>query len=100
MIRAAEAVGGHGAVLRKGDPERGTLLLVLASRGGPECVLERLLDPSGHYSWQKWGQDGGADSAKVSELLARRARFDPDLWALELDVADPERFIVENLATG
>lgn len=100
LIRLAEAAGGHGTVLHKGDLERGTLLLILASRGQPQFTLERLLDPSGHYSWQKSFLDPGSNLAKVSELLARRARFDPDFWAIELDVADPERFVVESLPAG
>jgi hypothetical protein len=33
-------------------------------------------------------------------FLARRARFDDDLWALELDIADPERFIAETIHSG
>lgn len=100
LIRAAQCTGGHGAVLRKGDAERGALLVILATRGQFHSVLERLLDPSGAYSWRKSAIPTGEDSGKVSELLARRARFDPDLWAVELDVADPERFIVENLSAG
>lgn len=86
--------------MRKGDAERGALLLIIASRGRPDCVFERWLDPSGAYVWRKTAIDKGGDSAKVSDLLARRARFDPDLWAVELDVAEPERFIVQNLPTG
>ena len=36
----------------------------------------------------------------LEEFLARRARFDEDLWAIELDIADPERFIAETTAQG
>ena len=32
---------------------------------------------------------------KFRDFLAKRTRFDPDLWAIELDIADPERFIAE-----
>ncbi len=32
---------------------------------------------------------------EIADFLARRTRFDDDLWAIELDIADPERFIAE-----
>ncbi|MFL6730111.1 MAG: DUF1491 family protein, partial [Sphingomicrobium sp.] len=44
--------------------------------------------------------DESADSQEVAAFLAKRLRFDPDLWAIELDIADPERFIAETTALG
>ena len=32
---------------------------------------------------------------RIADFLAKRARFDEDLWAIELDIAEPERFIAE-----
>ena len=32
---------------------------------------------------------------EIAEFLAKRARFDEDSWAVELDIAEPERFIAE-----
>jgi hypothetical protein len=37
---------------------------------------------------------------EISKFLASRARFDEDLWAIELDIADAERFIAETKLTG
>jgi hypothetical protein len=36
----------------------------------------------------------------MADFLARRARFDEDSWVLELDIADPERFIAETTHLG
>jgi hypothetical protein len=33
----------------------------------------------------------------VQDFVRRRARFDEDLWAIELDIAEPERFIAETI---
>ena len=54
----------------------------------------------GGYRWQPVGPAESASSADVAEFLARRARFDEDLWAIELDIADAERFIAETTAAG
>jgi hypothetical protein len=99
LIRRAEAQGGFAAILRKGDPERGSLLLVIRSRGRHIACLERMLGPKGYH----WGEAGPstADSDKdLAEFLAKRVRFDDDLWLIELDIAQAERFIAETIFSG
>ena len=98
ILRRAEQGGGFGTVLRKGDEERGSLLLVVASRGRHHSCLERILDLDGRYQWRVAGPSESAESREVSSFLAKRARFDEDLWLIELDVADPERFTAETVA--
>ena len=98
LIRRIQAQGDFGAVLRKGDPERGALLLLIASRGAHVACLERILDLDGRYIWRPCGPTKSAGSAEIADFLARRARFDPDSWAIELDIAAPERFIAETTA--
>jgi hypothetical protein len=86
--------------MRKGDSDRGSLLLLISSRGVHIAALERVLDLDGGYSWQRLGPPESAGSAEIADFLARRARFDEDLWAIELDIADAERFIAETTAAG
>jgi len=63
-------------------------------------TLERILNLDGSYGWQRVGPAESAGSAEIGDFLARRARFDEDLWAIELDIADPERFIAETTVEG
>jgi hypothetical protein len=100
LIRRAEADGGFGAVLRKGDPERGALLLVVRNRDLHVACLERTLSIEGKYRWQKAGPEEGASPADVSDFLKSRLRFDSDMWLVELDIAQPERFIAETTVAG
>jgi hypothetical protein len=86
--------------MKKGDPDRGSLLILVASRGLHIACLERVLSVQGSYCWQRVGPAESASSADVAAFVARRARFDEDLWAIELDVAQPERFIAETTALG
>lgn len=90
LIRKAEGEGGFGAVLAKGDPTAGSILVILLERGGNPRAFERLLQPDGRYSWR----DGGLQT-EVPGFVAKRRRFDPDLWVLELDVPSAERFAAE-----
>ena len=64
------------------------------------AVLERVLNLDGTYQWAQVGPAESASSAETADFLARRARFDEDLWAIELDIAEPERFIAETKLTG
>src|SRR5437588_6827661 len=100
ILRRAEAAGEFAAVLRKGDLERGSLLLLVSSRGRHVAALERVLSLDAGYVWQAVGPAESASSAEIADFLAKRTRFDEDLWAIELDIADPERFIAETTRLG
>ena len=100
IMRRVEGQGDFATILRKGDNERGSLLLVIGSRGRHVACLERLLSLDGTYSWRVAGPKESASSAELGEFLAKRARFDEDLWAIELDIAEPERFIAETTSSG
>jgi hypothetical protein len=85
LLRRVEQAGGTGAVLAKGDATAGALLIQLAERGVPGPLLERRLDLDGRYRWSPTGPD---EPEQRNDYIARRRRSDPDLWVIELDVAD------------
>lgn len=91
LLRRAESDGGFGAVLAKGDATAGAIAVTVMERGGEPKLLERILQPGGTYRWD----EAAAGSAAVAEFVARRRRFDPDLWVIELDVPSAERFVAE-----
>ncbi len=100
LVRRAEAAGDFATILKKGDPERGALLLHIISRGRHAAFVERVLGRAGNYEWQCVGPGESQGSAEIRDFLARRTRFDPDSWLIELDVALPERFIAETTSAG
>jgi hypothetical protein len=101
LIRRAEAEGGFGTVIKKGDPDRGAILLVIRGRDGHVACLERMLDlASGSYRWTEAGPGAGESEQNLAEFLKKRSRFDEDLWLIELDIAQPERFIAETTLAG
>jgi hypothetical protein len=100
LIRRAQADGDFAAIIKKGDADRGSLLLLVSSRGRHVACLERRLTPGGSYCWAGVGPSESAQPQEVAEFLAKRTRFDADSWAIELDIADAERFIAETIASG
>lgn len=100
LIRRAEAEGGFGAILRKGDAGRGAILLVIRSREQHVACLERMLMADGRYGWERVGPNEDSSPDELADFLQRRLRFDSDLWLVELDIAQPERFIAETTLAG
>lgn len=100
IIRRAQVEGGFAAVLRKGDPDRGALTLLLRERGEFRGVLERVMAADFEYQWSFTESDESPDSEQLDRLVAARSRLDTDFWLIELDVADAERFVAETTGSA
>ena len=101
ILRRTSANGDFAAIIRRGDADRGALTIVVASRGRHAACLQRTLDwSSGAYLWASVGPTADSGPDEIRDFLIQQARFDPDLWQIEVDVADPERFIAETSASG
>ena len=95
LLREVHARGGAGAVIRKGDPTSGALLLLCAEKGQVTAIYDYVLGVSGQYVLARAGAQAIESVAAVEALCARRESFDPDLWIVELDIANAERFIAD-----
>ena len=100
LIRRAEAEGGFAAVLRKGDPDRGAMTLILRERGELHGILERELGADFTYGWSLKRLEQTAEREFVADMVAKKVRFDPDFWLIELDIPQAERFIAETTCLG
>jgi hypothetical protein len=100
IIRRVQAEGGFAAVLRKGDPDRGALTLILRERGEFYGLLERVMGPDFGYRWALTESQKGLGSEQLDLLIAGRARLDADFWLIELDIAQPERFVAETTGSA
>lgn len=91
LRRWAENVGDTAMFLQKGDDDRGEIVIILTQRGTVISGYERRFNGD-DYQWETI-EAISEDSQKTADYCARRRRSDPDLWLIELDVADPERFV-------
>ncbi len=100
LIRQVSAVGGFAAVLTRGEPDAGTILLVLRdSRTNPR-LFERMPHPDGSRPWTLNRTQDNENKQEFEDYLTRRSRQDSDLWIIELDVPNPERFIGDSASAG
>ena len=100
MIRAVEAAGGFGAVLHKGEQQGGTIIVILAEKGANQRLFEQMPDLEKGRIWTCTKQQDAENPYDFSDYLDRRAAQDPDLWIVELDIADGERFILSQGQAG
>jgi hypothetical protein len=99
-MRRVEAAGGFATLIRRGDPDRGAITLLVSEKGVISAVLERQLDKDFTYRWTKLSADRPFDEAAWRDFQEKKVNIDPDFWAIELDVADAERFIAETTLSG
>jgi hypothetical protein len=92
LIRRVGGEGGNATVLAKGDATAGAILLICMEKGVVQSVRERVLDRAGAYVWTTVGP---AEPDAVADYLERRRSRDPDLWLVELDIPNAERFAAE-----
>jgi hypothetical protein len=93
LIRRAQAEGGFASVLQSGERDAGTILVVLTERGENARVFERLPRPDGVREWSLRREQDSENKQEFEDWLSRRGHQDPDLWIVELDIANGERFI-------
>ena len=80
-------------VLAKGERDAGTVLIVSMFRGRDARLFERMPQMDGSRPFVATKSEDIENKQEFSEYLERRRRQDPDIWILEVDVADAERFI-------
>lgn len=98
LLRRVQAEGGFATVLRRGDSGAGAIIVECCERGVRTAVLERGADLLGNDGWRRVALTGG-DSAYAS-WLDKRKGSDPDLWVIELDIAQAERFAAETIGSA
>lgn len=93
LIRQAQAQGGFGTVIRKGERDAGSIIVVLTENGTNARAYERMPTADGGREWHLSRRQSIENARKFEEYLDRRAQQDRDTWIVELDVANGERLI-------
>lgn len=93
LIRAVQAQGGFAMVIEKGERDAGTLLVLCCENGTNMRAYERMPQADGTRKWSLAKIQDTDNSTEFTEYCERRRRQDPDLWIVELDAPNCERFI-------
>lgn len=97
-MRRASRDGGFATVLAKGDGTAGAILVIAQDRGENARAYERGIGATGDTELLPVGPVG--DSQVITDYWMRRRKGDPDLWVVEVDIAQAERFVAETIIGG
>jgi hypothetical protein len=99
LIRSVQAQGGNAMVLHKGESMSGTIVVQIVERGQNLGFFERITTLSGTVELIRCGPQAADQPSEISQYIERRVRVDPDIWLLELDIAEGQRLAAEMLCT-
>jgi hypothetical protein len=89
LLRRVFSSGGFAAVERRGATEAGAIFIRQRFRDGTETLFapapQSVFDETRPGDRRFEARLANTDSTAVADLLAREARFDPDLWVVELE---------------
>jgi len=98
LVRAVNTAGGFGTIIKKGERDAGTFLVLCCENGTNGRLYERMPQPDGDRKWVLIRTQDPENPHELSEYCTRRGRQDDDLWIVELDVKDGETYLTGNLA--
>lgn len=99
LLRLARDAGGFPVVLARGDETAGAILVVMREKGRNPVAFEPVMAMDGRYRWARISREDLTQEIDFNDFIQRRQQRDPDLWLIELDVADTTRFVDETLST-
>lgn len=98
LIRRATIAGALAAVVRKGDPDAGAVLVKVARLDGTARLYTPARDGEGERIWLDLSAGPlGEDEKAIDRSIARRVEDDPDLWVLEVEDKHGRHFLEERV---
>jgi hypothetical protein len=97
LIRRAELGGAYATVARRGDARAGAVIVkVFDSSTRQARLYSEAVGPDGERIWMQPIQS--EVEASLDEYLERQARYDPDVWVVEIEDRGGRHFITEKVA--
>ena len=94
LIRRAELGGAFAAVLRKGDPKAGAVIVKVVNRA--EEATRLYVEAVRSDGDRVWMHPAASRQEQDLDLYVERAvRIDPDLWVVEIDDQKGRHFLTE-----
>lgn len=92
LMRRVASAGGFATVLARGDDEAGAIAVVTREQG-VERLHAAVLAMNGRYEFAEM-----ATGDAIAPWIEKARRRDPDLWIIELDIAQAKQFVDEMLS--
>jgi hypothetical protein len=101
LVRRAEVGGAFAAIVRKGDPDAGAVLVKVATLDGKARLYAPAQNGEGERIWLDLSSGPlGSDERQVDQYAAKRAQADPDLWVVEIEDREGRTFLTDPIDSG
>lgn len=92
QLRRAASAGAFATIARRGDADAGAVAVKVYLGGRRARLLVESRNDTGEAVWRE-PLEGEADEAAVDQFLEKEARFDRDLWIVEIEDRQGRAFV-------
>ncbi|PPR77120.1 MAG: hypothetical protein CFH01_01687 [Alphaproteobacteria bacterium MarineAlpha2_Bin1] len=89
IIKACIKIADHNSlpisILKKGDDERGTILLRIINRDNKSLFFRSKFELNINLDWQIAGRDNLLDLLESNEFIEKEKKIDTDIWIIEIE---------------
>ena len=90
QVRLCDRAFIPATVVRRGDPDAGTVLLKINRFEAGVTVYTQASTMSDEPAWSRGTGPSPVAEAEADAYIARQRGRDPDLWIIEIDKASPD----------
>ena len=95
LVRRCDLAAIAVAVVARGDPDAGAIVIKLNARDEGCSVLTQARGTSGEPVWLRATGPTPVAEVQADDYIARQRRRDPDLWVVEIETGSPQTVLDE-----
>jgi hypothetical protein len=95
LIRRVEQAGSFAFIARRGEKSFGAVLVKVLNLKTRETYVLREAQKGEESVWMQPVE--AKDEADLDDWIARQARYDPDIWVVEIEDAEGRHFLTEKV---
>lgn len=98
LVRRANIAGAFSTIARKGDPERGDVLVRVYAAMGDVKLYGRTFSSDDEQTFTRLPEGNPVSTEQdCASYIARRIEYDLDIWIVDIEDRDGRHFLTEKV---